>query len=79
MEAPDKIYLQTCGECHGLECDTCRFEELGEVSWCEDRIYEETISWYYKKMQHVTGSVGNNNTAGKLDAYKQLIEKIESL
>ena len=45
MEAPDIIYLQTCGDCcnHELcpkECEECNFDDLAEVSWCKDKIFD---------------------------------------
>ena len=46
MEAPDIIYLQTCGSCPNYkidikECENyCRFEDLAEVTWSQDRINE---------------------------------------
>lgn len=39
----------------------------------------ETISWYYEKMKHVTRCIGDNSYSGKAEAYKKVIEKIESL
>ena len=45
MKAPDIIYLQTCGDCcnHELcpkECEECNFDDLAEVSWCKDKIFD---------------------------------------
>lgn len=43
MKEPDIIYLQTCGDCMNWdncpeECLECDFSELGEVTWCDDKI-----------------------------------------
>ena len=45
MKAPDKIYLQTCGNCEFYnschkECEVCEFKNLAEVTWSEDRVFE---------------------------------------
>lgn len=48
MNAPDKIYLQTCGDCPGFECESCQFQDLAEVSWCEDKIFD-TDKEYIRK------------------------------
>ena len=50
MKAPDKIYLQTCGDCHGLEieCENCQFQNLAEVTWSEDRIYKKDVEYIRK-------------------------------
>ena len=31
MEAPDKIYLQCCGDCPQTDCDGCKFEDLEDM------------------------------------------------
>ena len=83
MKAPDKIYLNIPGDYwHTEDCDRTvndieYVRKNALLDWLKKEC--EIISWYYKKMQHVTGSVGNNDTAGKLDAYKKVIDKIESL
>ena len=46
MKAPDIIYLQTCGSCPNYKIDikecenNCRFEDLAEVTWSQERINE---------------------------------------
>lgn len=46
MKTPKVIYLQTCGDCAGLECDTCDFDNLGEVSWCKDKINDSDAVYF---------------------------------
>lgn len=49
MEAPDKIYLQVCGECPEEDCKNCKFEDLeNNVTWCKDRIYKKDIEYIRK-------------------------------
>lgn len=46
MEAPEKIYLQVCGDCQDDECDNCKFEDLEHSgTWCKDRIFEKDIEY----------------------------------
>ena len=46
MEAPEKIYLQACGDCQDNECDNCKFEDLEYLgTWCKDRIFEKDIEY----------------------------------
>ena len=45
-EAPEKIYLQVCGDCQQSECDTCKFEDLEDnITWCKDRIFPKDIEY----------------------------------
>lgn len=49
MNAPDKIYLQVCGECPEEDCKNCKFEDLEDnVTWCKDRIYKKDIEYIRK-------------------------------
>ena len=49
MKAPDKIYLQVCGECPEKDCKNCKFEDLEDnVTWCKDRIYKKDIEYIRK-------------------------------
>ena len=55
MEAPDIIYLQTCGDCcnHELcpkECEECNFDDLAEVSWCKDKIFDTDRMYFSEKV-----------------------------
>lgn len=45
-EAPDKIYLQVCGDCNDNECENCKFEDLEDnVTWCKDKIFKRDIEY----------------------------------
>ena len=39
----------------------------------------EALSWYNEKMGHVTGSVGRNETSGKIEECERFIKKLNSL
>lgn len=45
MEAPQKIYLQVCGDCpaHG-NCRNCKFDE-DNVTWSKERIFDKDIEY----------------------------------
>ena len=46
MEAPDKIYLQICGDCNDNDCENCKFEDLADnVTWCKDKIFKKDIEY----------------------------------
>ena len=80
--APDKIWV-TPSELTVLLAE--KRHDYGVAYIRKDALVEwlkkeyETISWYYEKMKHVTGSVGDNSCSGKAEAYRKVIEKIESL
>lgn len=44
MNTPKEIYLQVCGDCHGGDCRSCKFDSA-EVSWCEDKIFEKDVKY----------------------------------
>ena len=44
MKAPEKIYLQVCGDCPINDCEDCKFER-DNVTWCKDRIYDNDIEY----------------------------------
>lgn len=46
MKTPKVIYLQTCGDCAGLDCATCDFDDLAEVSWCKDKINDSDAVYF---------------------------------
>lgn len=49
MQAPDKIYLQACGDCPGFDsCQSCKFDDLGEVTWSEEKVWEKDIPYIRK-------------------------------
>ena len=46
MKAPEKIYLQVCGDCKDNECKNCKFEDLEDnVTWCKDEIFDKDIEY----------------------------------
>ena len=46
MEAPEKIYLQVCGDCNDNDCENCKFEDLEEnVTHCKDKIFDNDIEY----------------------------------
>lgn len=46
MEAPEKIYLQVCGDCNNNDCENCKFEDLEDnVTWCKDKIFDKDIEY----------------------------------
>ena len=46
MEAPEKIYLQVCGDCPQTDCDNCKFEDLeNNITWCKDKIFKKDIEY----------------------------------
>lgn len=45
-EAPEKIYLQVCGDCEDNDCKNCKFEDLeGNITWCKDKIFDKDIEY----------------------------------
>ena len=46
MKAPEKIYLQVCGDCEDNDCKNCKFEDLeGNITWCKDKIFDKDIEY----------------------------------
>ena len=46
MKAPEKIYLQVCGDCPSVDCPHCKFEDLEDnITWCKDKIFEKDIEY----------------------------------
>ena len=44
--APEKIYLQVCGDCNVNDCENCKFEDLEDnVTWCKDKIFKNDIEY----------------------------------
>ena len=83
MNTPDKIYIQPNAHDGWFEGEKPSdiFEEYIRkdvlMEWLRKEY--ETISWYHEKMKHVTGCIGDTDSSGKAEAYKEVIEKIESL
>ena len=47
--APEKIYLQVCGDCPQTDCDNCKFEDLEDnITWCKDKIFKNDIEYVRK-------------------------------
>ena len=45
-EAPEKIYLQVCGDCNVNDCENCKFEDLEDnVTWSKDKIFDKDIEY----------------------------------
>lgn len=45
-EAPEKIYLQVCGDCHRTDCENCKFEDLEDnVTWSKDKIFDKDVEY----------------------------------
>ena len=89
MKAPDKIFRTTTyldndkGKVVWKETPVNGAENIEYIlknallEWLRKEY--ETISWYHEKMKHVTVCVGDNSSSGKAEAYKKVIDKIESL
>lgn len=44
--APEKIYLQVCGDCNDNDCKNCKFEDLEDnATWCKDKIFEKDVEY----------------------------------
>jgi len=44
--APEKIYLQVCGDCPQTDCESCKFEDFEDnITWCKDRIFPKDIEY----------------------------------
>lgn len=80
MKAPDKIYLQTCGDCPGLECESCQFQDLVEVSWCEDKIFDTDKEYIRKDIVDETIQTAEDHAyfAGKEKLREELLEWAEA-
>ena len=47
--APEKIYLQVCGDCNANDCENCKFEDFEDnITWCKDKIFERDIEYTRK-------------------------------
>ena len=44
--APEKIYLQVCGDCNDNDCENCKFDDFEDnITWCKDRIFPKDIEY----------------------------------
>ena len=45
-EAPEKIFLQVCGDCSQTDCENCKFEDMeDDITWCKDRIFDKDVEY----------------------------------
>lgn len=77
MKAPNIIYLQTCGSCcnHELcpkECEECKFEDVDEVTWSQDRIFD-TDRIYFSE-DAVKDAVIDMLNSANIDNFDEAIE-----
>ena len=84
MKAPDKIYLQVCGDCplEKKECESCEFSNLeGNVTWCIDKIFEKDIV-YIRKDALLEWAKTNKEKCGTIledDFWQEVIDKLNSM
>ena len=88
MKAPKRIYLQVCGDCPGIDCKSCKFEDLADnVTWCVDRIFDKdkkyiSEDWLYswlKKMHKESAGLSDELSIGRADAYGVVIGMLNNL
>ena len=91
MKAPDKIYLQACGDCPGIDsCQSCKFDDLEGVTWAEEKVWEKDIEYIRKEalLKWLNDSLSDinginfeedNYDAGLAHAYGMVISKLQSL
>lgn len=83
MKAPDKIYLNRRHpepywfNDKQLDSDVEYIRKDALMEWLQKEY--ETASWYDEKMRHVTGCVGETSSSGKAQAYKSVIDKLNSM
>jgi len=49
---PSKIYLQVFGDEEPLENEVINFDDLSEISWCQDKIYPHDLE--YVNAEYIT-------------------------
>jgi len=89
MNAPDKIYLQVCGDCPKVDCKNCKFEDLEDnVTWCKDRIFDldveyirkdALLEWAKNLKDRWEEPPMSKHSPGCVFMLEQVIKKIESL
>jgi len=82
MNAPDKIYLQVCGDCPKADCKNCKFESLEDnVTWSKDKIFggdveyirkDALIEWLKQKRFDLTDKPDDS-------AYQKVIDKLNEM
>ena len=81
--APEKIYLQVCGDCPQTDCEDCKFEDLEDnVTWCRDKIFKKDIEYtctdaFIKKAEEFFFSALNDGIMGtcNIEDFIQLFRK----
>ena len=89
-EAPDKIYLQVCGDCPQTDCVTCKFEDLEGVTWDKDRIFpkdveytrtdafiEKAVNFLNCSLSGVVAIKNGNTTQGLLRTKSEFVESFK--
>ena len=86
MRVPEKIYLQTCGDCPKVDCENCKFEDLVDnVTWCRDRIFksdkiyiskEALLDWLKRKQKELYKSEPTNMALGMDEAFDMVIKRL---
>ena len=86
MNAPEKIYLQVCGECPEEDCKNCKFEDLEDnVTWCKDRIYKKDIEYIRKDAllewaeEEMMKAAKQSDSYGRRNAFMDVIDKLNSI
>lgn len=86
MKAPDKIYLQICGDCPGEDsCKDCKFKDLEDnVTWCLDRIFERDVEYVRKDYLLKFVNKKLQESTDRLDfhanqAYAEVIDKLNEI
>lgn len=80
MKAPEKVYLQICGDCNDNDCRNCKFEDLEyNVTWCRDKIfkkdfeYTRTDAFIEKACTWLRESITNNTELNRITSRKGFI------
>ena len=78
--APEKIYLQVCGDCPQTDCESCKFEDFEDnITWCKDRIfpkdieYTRTDAFIEKACEWIKESITNNSECNRIISKKGVI------
>ena len=82
MKAPDKIYLQSCGDCPGVDsCQSCKFDDLEGVTWAKEKVWEKDVEYIRRDalLEWANGMARASATIGEEISYNELIEHIKSL
>ena len=84
-ELPTKIYFTILDMGSGYVYTPSLDDNGGTEYIRKDALIEwlrkeyETVSWYDEKMRHVTRCVGDTSSSGKAQAYKSVIDKLNSM